>query len=105
GRFGCLFFMAPNFVVRESDTPDIPPPVSVDLTPPGAPGAWGTLAAEIGKSLLRPLAKEIGSAIFAKLFPPGVPAYFDQVYKEFENIVHGVINEIKQGELGGRGNS
>jgi hypothetical protein len=48
------------------------------------------------------LAKEIGSAIFAKLFPPGVPPYFDQVYKEFENIVQGVINENKRRELSGR---
>src|SRR5215468_5247283 len=102
--FGELFFIDTNFVVRESDITDITPPVSVDLTPPGAT-TWSALAAEIGKSLLRPLAKEIGSAIFAKLFPPGVPAYFDQVYKEFENIIHGVINENKRRELSGRVNS
>jgi hypothetical protein len=55
--------------------------------------------------LLGPVAKEIGSAIFAKLFPPGVPAYFDQVYKEFENIIQGVINENKRRELSGRVNA
>ena len=47
----------------------------------------------------------IGSAIFEKLFPPGVPAYFDQVYKEFEKIVQGVINENKRRELSGRVNA
>jgi hypothetical protein len=103
--FGELFFIDTNFVVQESDIIDITPPVSVDLIPPGATTAWSALAAEIGKSLLRPLAKEIGSAIFAKLFPPGVPSYFDQVYKEFENIIHGVINENKRRELSGRVNS
>src|SRR5215831_16808433 len=97
----------PNSSVRETIITDITPPLSVELTPQDGTGAiaWGALAAEIGKSLLRPVASEIGSAIFAKLFPPGVPAYFDQVYKEFENIVQGVINENKRRELNGRVNA
>jgi hypothetical protein len=105
--FGELVFIDTQFVVRETIITDITPPVSVELTPQADVGAiaWGALAAEIGKSLLRPVATEIGSAIFAKLFPPGVPAYFDQVYKEFENIVQGVINENKRRELNGRVNA
>src|SRR5215475_1873337 len=105
--FGELVFIDTQFVVRETIITDITPPVSVELTPHADVGAiaWGALAAEIGKSLLRPVATEIGSAIFAKLFPPGVPAYFDQVYKEFENIVQGVINENKRRELSGRVNA
>src|SRR5215468_4087608 len=105
--FGELVFIDTQFVVRETIITDITPPVSVELTPQAGAGtiAWGALAAEIGKSLLRSVASEIGSAIFAKLFPSGVPAYFDQVYKEFENIVQGVINENKRRELNGRVNA
>jgi hypothetical protein len=104
--FGELVFIDTQFVVRETVITDTTPPVSVELAPQaGAATAWGALAAEIGKSLLRSVAKEIGSAIFAKLFPPGAPAYFDQVYKEFENIVQGVINENKRRELSGKVNA
>ncbi len=105
--FGEIFFVDIEFVVRDGVITDSKPPVSAELTPHAGPGAlaWGTLALNIASSLIRPLAGEIGSAIFAKLFPPGVPAYFDQVYKEFESIVQGVINENKRRELSGRVNA
>lgn len=103
--FGELFFVDTQFAVREAIINDITPPVAVELKPPPGALAWGTLALAIGKALLRPLASEIGAAIFAKLFPPGTPPYFDQVYKEFENIVQGVINENKRRELSGRVNA
>ena len=105
--FGELVFIDTQFVIRETIITDTTPPVSVELAPQAGTGAivWGALAAEIGQSLLGSVASEIGSAIFAKLFPPGVPAYFDQVYKEFENIVQGVINENKRRELSGRVNA
>jgi len=105
--FGELVFIDARFIVRGPDITDVTPPVSVDLVPQAGAVAigWGALAAQIGKSLLSALAKDIGSAIFAKLFPPNVPPYFDQVYKEFENIVQGVINENKRRELSGRVNA
>lgn len=105
--FGELVFVDTQFTVQEAVITETTPPVSVELAPQAAPGvlAWGVLAAEIAKSLLGAVGKEIGSAIFAKLFPPGVPPYFDQVYKEFENIVQGVINENKRRELSGRVNA
>jgi hypothetical protein len=105
--FGELVFIDTQFVVRETVITDTTPPMWVELAPQaGAVAmAWGALAAKIGKSLLRSVAKEIGSAIFAELFPPGVPAYFDQVYKEFESIVQGVINENKRRELSGKVNA
>ncbi len=105
--FGELVFIDTQFAVRETVITDITPPAAVELTPSASAGAmaWGALAAAIGRSLLDALASEIGSAIFAKLFPPGVPAYFDQVYKEFEKIVQGIINENKRRELSGRVNA
>lgn len=105
--FGELVFIDRQFVVRETIITDITPPVSVELTPQAVAGvnAWGELAAKIGELLLRPVVSEIGSAIFAQLFPPGVPAYFDQVYKEFESIVQSVINENKRKELAGSVNA
>ncbi len=105
--FGDLFFIDTQFTVREAVIIDSTSPVSVELTPQAGAAAlaWGALAAAIGKSLIRTVAKEIGSAIFAEIFPPGVPPYFDQVYKEFENIVQGVINENKRRELSGRVNA
>ncbi len=105
--FGEMVFIDTQFTVKESVITDITPPVSVELTPEAGARAlaWGALAAAIGKALLRSVASEIGSGIFAQLFPPGVPPYFDQVYKEFESIVQGVINENKRRELSGRVNA
>ena len=105
--FGELVFIDTQFAVQEAVITETTPPVLVELAPQAGPGvlAWGVLAAGIAKSLLGAVAKEIGSAIFAKLFPPGVPPYFDQIYKEFENIVQGVINENKRRELSGRVNA
>lgn len=102
--FGEFVVIDTQFTVGEGIITDSTPALPSELAPEASPGvlAWGALAAAIGKSLLGPLAKEIGAAIFAKLFPPGVPPYFDQVYKEFENIVQGVINENKRRELSGR---
>ena len=57
-----------------------------------APG-WGDLGLDIAKSLLGALAGKIGSAIFARLFPPSVPSYFEQVYQEFRRIVNQAIEE------------
>ena len=53
--------------------------------------SWGELGLDIGKGLLGALASKIGAAIFARLFPPGVPSYFDQVYQEFRRIVNQAI--------------
>jgi hypothetical protein len=54
---------------------------------------WATLGLDIAKSLLGALAGKIGSAIFARLFPPSVPPYFEQVYQEFRRIVNQAIEE------------
>jgi hypothetical protein len=54
---------------------------------------WATLGLDIAKGLLGALANKIGSAIFARLFPPGTPAYFEQVYQEFRKIVRQEIEE------------
>jgi hypothetical protein len=49
-------------------------------------GDSGSFAAKMGKSLAGGLASSIGGAIgglfWDALFPPGVPGYFDEVYKE-----------------------
>jgi hypothetical protein len=105
--FGELVFIDTRFAVQESVIVDITPPVIIELTPEiGAAGInWGNLAADIGKSLLGSAASAIGSAIFDKLFPPGVPAYFNQVYEQFESIVQGVINENKRKELSAKVNT
>jgi hypothetical protein len=55
--------------------------------------SWATLGLDIAKGLLGALAGKIGSAIFARLFPPGVPPYFEQVYQEFRKIVRQEIEE------------
>lgn len=54
---------------------------------------WGELGMDIGKALLGALANKIGSAIFARFFPPSVPPYFAQVYEQFRMIVRQVIEE------------
>jgi hypothetical protein len=55
--------------------------------------SWATLGLDIAKSLLGTVAGRIGSAIFARLFPPSVPSYFEQVYQEFREIVRQEIEE------------
>jgi hypothetical protein len=54
---------------------------------------WAELGLDIAKGLLGGIAGKIGAAIFARLFPPGVPPYFDQVYQEFRRIVNQAIEE------------
>ena len=102
--FGELVFIDTRFVVRDAAITDTAPPAeAVQLRLATAAFTWGGLALDITKSLASSIASGIGSSIFEKLFPPGVPAYFDQVYSEFEKIVQGVINETKRRELSGKG--
>lgn len=54
---------------------------------------WGELGLDVAKGLLGALANKIGAAIFARLFPPGVPPYFEQVYQQFRQIVKQQIEE------------
>ena len=54
---------------------------------------WGELGMDIGKALLGALANKIGSAIFARFFPPSVPPYFAEVYEQFRVIVRQAIEE------------
>jgi hypothetical protein len=54
---------------------------------------WATLGLDIAKGLLSAFASQIGSAIFARLFPVGKPPYFEQVYQEFRQIVRQEIEE------------
>src|ERR1700733_3038923 len=63
--FGEFVVIDTQFNVREGIITDSTPALPVELLPGTGPGvlAWGALAAAIGKSLLGPLAKEIGSAI------------------------------------------
>ncbi len=104
--FGELVFIDTRFVVRDAAITDTAPPAeAVQLRLATAAFTWGGLALDIAKSLASSIASEIGSSIFEKLFPPGVPAYFDQVYSEFEKIVQGVINETKRRELSGKVNA
>jgi len=55
--------------------------------------SWATLGLDIAKGLLGAIAGKIGSAIFARFFPPSVPSYFEQVYQEFRKIVKQEIEE------------
>lgn len=105
-NFGELVFIDTRFVIRDAAITDTAPPAdAVQLRLAAAAFSWGSLALDIAKSLASSIASEIGSSIFEKLFPAGVPAYFDQVYSEFEKIVQGVINETKRRELSGKVNA
>ncbi len=102
--FGELVFISPDFVVQQVEIvtararPQAPEPM--DASAFAIP--WGTLALNLAKSLASTLGSQIGGAIFAEFFPPTVPSYFDEVYKQFERIVQGVIDEVKRRELSGK---
>ena len=100
--FGELVFIEAQFVIKGTAITETSLPVVLEPSAEALEFTWGGLAVDIGKGLLGSVVGAIGSAIFEKIFPPGVPPYFDQVYKEFEKIVQGVINETKRKELSGQ---
>ena len=73
--------------------PDYSPEALAGATAEEFASGWGELGLDIAKGLLGALAGKIGSAIFARLFPPSVPSYFEQVYQEFRKIVRQEIEE------------
>ena len=63
------------------------------------------IATSLATGLLEGIAGKVGALIFDKVFPPGVPSYFDQVYNEIKKIVQqelaqNTINEV-DGEVNG----
>jgi len=94
---GEIVFLNPEFTL-DFDSKEL-----IDNRPDHSPEAlakaeevaasWGDLGMDIGKALLGALANKIGSAIFAKFFPPSVPPYFAEVYEQFRVIVRQAIEE------------
>ncbi|MET0647197.1 MAG: hypothetical protein ABW208_11295 [Pyrinomonadaceae bacterium] len=84
--------------------PDSSPEVLAGAKAEEFASGWATLGLDIAKALLGAIAGKIGSAIFARFFPPGVPPYFEQVYQEFRKIVKQEIEEntirLLVGEVG-----
>jgi hypothetical protein len=73
--------------------PDYSPEALAKATAEEVLFSWGELGMDIGKALLGALANKIGSAIFARFFPPSAPPYFAQVYEQFRVIVRQAIEE------------
>lgn len=61
-----------------------------------------SIAKKIGGGLISGVAGTIGSLIFESIFPPGVPDYFDEVYKEIRNIVKQEFTAASITQINGR---
>jgi hypothetical protein len=102
--FGELVFFDNSFVFKDKSITGHHRPIVPDLDSNpnlkvGAAIKWGDLAIDIAKSLASSIAGKAGAAIFDKLFPAGVPSYFDEVYTQFERIINKAIAENKRKEI------
>lgn len=61
-----------------------------------------SIAKDLGSGLVSGIAGKIGALIFEAIFPPGVPDYFDEVYKEIRNIVNEEITSATIDNVNGR---
>jgi len=63
-----------------------------------------SIAKKLGSGLVDGIAGTIGGLIFEAIFPPGVPDYFDEVYKEIRNIVKQEVTSASIDNINGRVN-
>ena len=61
-----------------------------------------SIAKRLGGGLVDGIAGTIGGLIFEAIFPPGVPDYFDDVYKEIRNIVKQELTSALIDNINGR---
>jgi len=64
-----------------------------------------TAASKLVGSLAGAIGGAIGSYIFDSLFPPGVPSYFDEVYKEISRLINQGLQENNITTINGAINS
>ena len=60
-----------------------------------------SIAITLANGLLSGIAGKVGALIFDKVFPPGVPSYFSQVYDEIRKIVRQEITQNSIDEVDG----
>jgi hypothetical protein len=61
-----------------------------------------SIAGDLYLGLLKGLLNKATTELFEYLFPPGPPAWIDQVYTEIRNIVHSEIEKAKLDEMKGK---
>ena len=65
-------------------------------------GAVGDIAKSLATGLLSGIGGKIGVLIFNAIFPPGVPSYFNEVYKQIEKIVNKELTQNTIDEINGQ---
>lgn len=65
-------------------------------------GAVRDIAKSLATGLLSGIAGKIGVLIFNEIFPPGIPSYFDEVYKQIERIVNKELTQNTIDEINGQ---
>lgn len=65
-------------------------------------GAVSDIAKSLATGLLKGIGGKVGALIFNKIFPPGIPSYFNGVYKQIEKIVNKELTENTIDEINGQ---
>lgn len=60
------------------------------------------IAQSLGTGLVSGFSGKIGALMFASIFPPGVPNYFDQVYEQIKKIVNQEVTANTIDQINGR---
>jgi len=80
------------------------PPLKTALKARSGSGLKG-IAKSLGEGLLGGVYGCVGALIFNEIFPPGTPTYFNEVYKEIENIVNKALTNQTIDEINAQINS
>lgn len=65
-------------------------------------GIVSDIAKSLATGLVSGIAGKIGVLIFNEIFPPGIPSYFEEVYKEIERIVNKELTQSTIDEINGQ---
>ncbi len=93
------FYFFPNLLVKDSGLEKVISDIKVDTSksfqaPQISESVTTTIVSSLGIGIVKGIGGKIGAEIFNKIFPPGVPSYFGDVYKEITKIVHKEVTEV-----------
>ena len=78
--------------------------VAAKLSADAGESVVGSIAKKLATGLLKTFLGKIATMIFDEIFPPSIPSYFDEVYKEIEKIVNQQLTQNTIDQVNGKMN-